>query len=83
KIYVIITVFFILSRIIIYGQVSTEERPVSFSFDKDIVLKSDVKAVKSLPSFDMLKINREDKDDEQNGIPPRFGYKHKVDYNKD
>jgi hypothetical protein len=83
KIYFIITLFFIISKIDGYGQISTEERPVSFSFDNNIVIQSNIKKVKSLPSFDMLKIIREDKEDEHSGVPPRFGYKHKVNYNLD
>jgi len=31
----------------------------------------------------MKKIEQEDKEDEENGIPPRFGYPHKVNYNLD
>jgi len=62
------------------GQISTDELPISFGFEKS-VSKSDQKTIKSLPAIDMEKIRKEDAEDENNGFPPRFGYRHKTDFN--
>jgi hypothetical protein len=64
------------------AQLGTKELPVSFSFDKTIQL-SDKQSAKYLPALDMEAIRKEDKDREERGAPPRFGNKHKVDYNLD
>jgi hypothetical protein len=74
-----LVILFILSGIKLQGQISTEESPISFSLD--IISESDIKDVKLLPAFDLDAICQEDKVDEQNGIPPRFGYRHSVNYN--
>jgi hypothetical protein len=44
---------------------------------------SDNKAIKYLPVPDMEKIQKEDEERKNRGAPPRFGYKHKVEYNLD
>jgi len=62
-----------------YGQLSTKELPVSFEYKN---LNSNV-TTKTLPSLDMAIINQEDLEDEKNGVPPRFGYAHKVNYSMD
>jgi hypothetical protein len=33
-----------------------------------------------MPSLDMEKLEREDREDKESGIPPRFGYRHEVNY---
>jgi hypothetical protein len=75
----VLIVFFMIIGIKVQGQISTKELPVSFSFDNVVELSGD--AIKSMPMFDIAKIQQEDIEDEHNGIPPRFGYKHKVNYN--
>ena len=57
-----------------YGQISTQELPVSFKY-KDIKWEVETKM---LSSINMVKIAKEDIEDEESGIPPRFGYPHKV-----
>jgi hypothetical protein len=79
--FIIIATFLILSGIRVHGQISTGESPVSFS--SDIVPASDTRDVKTLPALDMETIHQEDEEDEQNGIPPRFGYRHSVNYSLD
>ena len=76
------TVIILFSSLVVYGQISTLEEPVSFRTNVP-ALKISEKTRKILPSLDMNKIGREDKEDETNGVPPRFGYKHEVDYNLD
>jgi len=67
---------------IIYGQISTNEEPVSFR--KSVPdLKINERTKKSLPALDMKQIKQEDEEDDANGMPPRFGYREKVDYNLD
>ncbi|GHT79590.1 hypothetical protein AGMMS50262_23470 [Bacteroidia bacterium] len=65
----------------IHGQISTKELPVSFSLEQIIKSSNDEKFLKVMPAINMEKIYKEDMEDEQNGIPPRFGYGHKVNYN--
>ena len=64
-----------------YGQISTNEKPVSFSL-KENTLKEEkiLSSKKALPSIDMKKIVQEDIKDDEEGLPPRFGYPLKVDY---
>jgi len=76
----IVVIFFAYYNI--YGQINTQEEPVSFKANVPVLTKSG-KVVKSFVSLDMKKIEQEDKEDEENGIPPRFGYPHKVNYNLD
>ena len=63
-----------------WGQLSTKEMPVSFSFEKAVEL-SDEQSIKYLPAIDRDAIQKEDEEREVKGAPPRFGYKHKVNYN--
>jgi V8-like Glu-specific endopeptidase len=64
----------------VYSQISTDEEPISFRTNIP-TLRGDKNTLKTLPSLDMERINEEDRADEANGIPPRFGYRHEVNYN--
>ncbi|MDO5664728.1 MAG: hypothetical protein Q4G63_05670 [Bacteroidia bacterium] len=64
-----------------YAQTSTGENPVGFGLTLRNLSMSD--NIKILPTLNMNKIKQEDLQDEQNGLPPRFGYPHKVDFNTD
>ncbi|MDR2970178.1 MAG: S1 family peptidase [Tannerellaceae bacterium] len=64
----------------VLGQISTEEEPVSFRMNIPTLTRSE-KAQKTLPLLDMKKLEQEDREDEVNGIPPRFGFPHRVSYN--
>ena len=79
-------VFYLLLTLFIsygaYGQISTEEKPISFRASIP-VLKINDKTHKTMPPLDMNRIEQEDEEDEANGIPPRFGYRHEVNYNLD
>ena len=63
-----------------YSQISTNEKPISFV---NTFAKASEQNIpnKVMPSLDMVSINREDKEDDSNGVPPRFGYSHPVNYN--
>jgi hypothetical protein len=67
----------------IYGQICTVEEPTSFRKTDIPDLKMSSKTVKSMPSLDMKRIIQEDNEEESKGLPPRFGYRLKVDYNLD
>ncbi|MCL1937725.1 MAG: hypothetical protein FWF52_04935 [Candidatus Azobacteroides sp.] len=67
----------------IYGQICRVEEPISFRKTDIPDLKMSSKTVKSMPSLDMKRIIQEDNEEESKGLPPRFGYKLKVDYNLD
>jgi parallel beta-helix repeat protein len=64
----------------VQGQISSNELPVSFSLAESIEL-SDESIIKSLPVLNLEQIQQKDSEDEQNGLPPRFGFKHDVSYN--
>jgi hypothetical protein len=71
----------LLQSIATYGQISTKEAPVSFGV-QNLSAKSILPAAnKVMPVLNMALINQEDKSDEANGLPPRFGYPHPVNYN--
>ena len=63
-----------------YSQISTNEKPISFGNTLEKVSEQNIPN-KVMPSLDMVRINREDKEDDSNGVPPRFGYSHPVNYN--
>ena len=78
--FIFTTIVLFLLNYTIYGQVCTQEEPVSFKTNIRVLQKNE-HTYKLLPSLDMGKIEQEDKEDEENGIPPRFGYRHEVNYN--
>ncbi|KWW27255.1 MAG: hypothetical protein AUK63_2343, partial [bacterium P3] len=61
-------------RSIGHAQLNTNEPPVSFSLE-GIQLESDLFET---PALDMAAIEKEDSIDEEEGNPPRFGYRHPV-----
>ena len=75
----IISLFLVLSGIKVEAQLSTKELPVSFSLDEDADL-FDKKILETLPRLDMVKINQEDMERKEKGLTPRYGYRHKVNY---
>ena len=62
---------------IVHAQLSTNEKPVSFSS-----LSSSLESIDSkiMPMLDMKKIEAEDMEDEEYDMPPRFGYSHIVSF---
>lgn len=77
-----IVVFFILIGIRAYGQISTNENPISFNMANKKAIFNELE-LKLLPPIDMNEVIKEDEEDLLNGTPPRFGYLHKVNYNLD
>lgn len=61
------------------AQISTNEEPVSFR--EKTLSRSPSRDIRTMPVLNMNLIAQEDMRDEANGIPPRFGYSHKVDFN--
>ena len=68
--------WFVMQGICTYAQLSTHENPVSFSKNN---LQWHASAV-TLPALDMAVISREDSIDKANGLLPRFGYPHQVNF---
>lgn len=62
----------------VFGQLSTNETPISFKYP-EIEWKTSEYVI--MPSLDMSKIKQEDARDEEEGVPPRFGYPHSVNLN--
>ena len=76
-------ILFVLALNLIFlvsnAQISTHELPVSFKYDIDKLRETSTNS-KTLPYLDFQKLDKEDQQDEKNGVPPRFGYRQKVDY---
>ncbi len=68
--------------VLAFGQVSNGKRPYSFENKiKAVEVKKNNQKKLTLPPIDIKKLQKEDAEDEANGIPPRFGFPHKVDIN--
>jgi len=80
--FIFTTIFLFLPFCVIFGQITTEEEPISFRTGIPDLQKND-NTHKVMPPIDMKTIEQEDIDDEANGIPPRFGFPHEVNLNLD
>ena len=76
---VILISLFISVYFSVNAQISTHEEPVSFR--EKTLSRSPSRDIRTMPVLNMNIIEQEDEEDEANGIPPRFGYSHKVDFN--
>ncbi|KHJ36618.1 protease 1 [Pedobacter glucosidilyticus] len=79
----IILIIFTISAFLIaskngFSQISTKEIPKSFSLDGYNQDKNTLTSV-NMPKINLDQLRKEDEEDAKNGIPPRFGYQHKVD----
>ena len=72
-------IILLLSCCIVYGQISTNEKPISFK-ENIPALKINENTYKTLPQLDMSEIEKEDRENGTNGRPYRFGYKYEVNY---
>lgn len=80
KINIYILLIILLSALSLNAQLSTYEKPPSYSMKSEL-LKYDDKNIKVMPPIDLAKLLEEDKEEESHGLPPRFGFKHKVSLN--
>lgn len=80
KINIYILLIILLSALSLNAQLSTYEKPPSYSMKSEL-LKYDDKNIKVMPPIDLAKLLEEDKEEEAHGLPPRFGFKHKVSLN--
>lgn len=63
------------------AQLSTNEKPVSFDRESELALISRSSTpIVTTPKLDMAKIEKEDEEDKEYDMPPRFGYSHIVNY---
>ena len=63
------------------AQISTNEKPISFSMKLETAKKSTLgMPAITMPSIDIEKLKGEDKENEKLNRPYRFGYTHKVNY---
>ena len=63
------------------AQLSTNEKPISFGRESELaVISRSSTPIVTTPQLDMAKIMKEDKEDEEYDMPPRFGYSHIVNY---
>ena len=66
------------------AQLSTNEKPISFDLKSELtVISRSLIPVITTPKLDLAKIAKEDAEDEEYDMPPRFGYSHKVSYDLD
>lgn len=77
KLKFITTACLIMLGVTTYAQLSTDESPVSFNLHQ---IQWRASAV-TMPELNLATINKEDSIDNENGLPPRFGYPHKVNLN--
>ena len=70
---------FLTISVPVSAQLSTRETPVSFNRSLKLTSKRSIATV-TMPELDMAKIIEEDKEDEEWGMAPRFGYLHQVNY---
>lgn len=75
-----IAIFMVLLYFHGNAQISTSELPVSFSLSQIDFQTGRAANKKTLYPQDMSSIRSEDEEDERSGIPPRFGYRIKVDF---
>jgi hypothetical protein len=76
----ILIIFFFLLYFVLYGQITTEEEPISFGRSIPALTINQI-THKVLPSIDRYALEQEDKEDEAKGMLPRFGFPHEVNYN--
>lgn len=78
---ILFLIAFLCSFSVVIAQLSTNEQPISFGETFRLTdNKSNAVQVITMPELDMNKIEAEDRQDEEDDIPPRFGYRHKVNY---
>jgi len=79
------TPFFILLCFVssvVFGQISTDERPPSFDDRLLAALLNEQKIdSKTMPRLDMTKIQEEDEIEARQNVAPRFGFPHDVSFN--
>lgn len=72
---------FFCSYTSVYAQLSTNERPISFDSEQSFIeISKSATPIVTTPEIDVTSIDADDKENEKYKIPPRFGYKHKVNY---
>lgn len=78
----LLLIAFLCSFSVTNAQLSTNEQPISLG-ESFKLADNDRKTVPviTMPKLDMKKIEAEDRQDEADNMPPRFGYRHKVNYN--
>ena len=77
RVFLLFAYFWLCVNIGVHAQLSTNEKPVSFSLPSGSLGSIDSKR---MPMLDMEKIKAEDLEDEQYDMPPRFGYSHIVNF---
>ena len=76
----IIIICLLLAGLKLQAQISTEEKPVSFKYNNEM-FRTNNELKRTTPSIDLEALRIEDEEEEQQGIPPRFGYPHNVNFN--
>jgi hypothetical protein len=77
-IFTVIALFFCVCTF--YGQITTEEDPISLGINIPVLTRNEIN-YKVLPPIDFEQLREEDNEEEANGMPPRFGFPHEVNYN--
>ncbi len=62
------------------AQISTKEKPIGLKMNIRTIQKSP-KSTKIIHQPNIIKLRKEDEKEEGKGIPPRFGYRNKVNFN--
>ena len=62
------------------SQISTKEQPISFRYSEN-TFRTNSEKTRTMPPIDLEALKIEDEIEEQLGVPPRFGYPHRVNLN--
>ena len=77
---IVSTIVVLLIHTVVFGQISTRENPISFEREVPILERSE-RTMRSFAPLDLERLRQEDKETRAHGMPPRFGYRHRVNYN--
>ena len=74
----LLLIFILIQSLLVNGQIQQSEPIPSIIYD--VNNKDNLPTIK-LRDLDLVKLNKEDEIDNENGIPPRFGFRHEVNLN--
>lgn len=80
---IITSIFALLVYGTVFSQLSTNETPVSFGYNLNELRAGDTSFKTTRLVVDLKTLQTEDRYDEENGVPPRFGQRLKVNYTID
>ncbi len=77
----IISIVLLFLTYSVYGQISTNEKPVGLKLGLNVKNMRNAQALQQIKQPNIRKLQAEDEKEEEKGVPPRFGYLNKVNFN--